>query len=167
MPIGFELPLAEVALSAEDRYAQFLRSQGKRFTSQKRIILEVIFSHHDHFDVEELLEHLREPIVRGGVSRPTVYRVLSELVEAGILRRMQVQLNGRALYEHDYACPHHDHLVCQVCHQLIEFHSDELDEIGRTAAKECRFTIHDRRMVIMGICHECSKNEVPESSSNW
>ena len=35
-------------------------------------------------------------------------------------------LSGRAVYEHDYGYPQHDHLYCQICDKLIEFSSEEL-----------------------------------------
>ena len=63
------------------------------------------------------------------VSRPTVYRTLSELVDAGLLREMV--LNGRSVYEHDYGYPQHDHLHCEKCDKLIEFSSDEVKGFAR------------------------------------
>jgi Fur family ferric uptake transcriptional regulator len=157
--MGFRLPEVEVELSPEEQFSEFLRSQGKRITRQKRRILEAIYSHHDHFDAEDLLEHLHEAVTRREVSRPTVYRTLSELVDAGILRRMQVKLNGRSLYEHRYAYPSHDHLLCEACNRLIEFHSEELERIGGLVAKSHRFKLHNHRMIIVGICHECRSRE--------
>ena len=96
-------------------------------TSQRQIIVNEVFSHHDHFDAEDLMYHLRERISSREVSRPTVYRTLGELVEAGLLRRMV--LRDRYVYEHEYGYPEHDHLYCQSCHQLFEFHTEALLEI--------------------------------------
>ena len=55
---------------------------------QRRLIVEQVFSHHDHFDADELLDHLHPLMAQRHLSRPTVYRTLSELVEAGMLRKM-------------------------------------------------------------------------------
>lgn len=159
MSIGCDLPEVEVESTPEQRFSEYLHTQGKRITRQRRRILEAIYSHHDHFDAEELLEHLREVMARGEVSRPTVYRTLSELVEAGILRRMQVKLNGRSLYEHQYAYPRHDHLLCETCSQLIEFHSEDLERIGALAAKRHRFKMHGHRMIVIGVCEKCQERE--------
>ena len=69
------------------------------------------------------------------VSRPTVYRTLKEFVDAGLLRRFE--LNGRSVYEHDYGYPEHDHFYCIKCHQLLECQSEQLaqlrEEIGEAA----------------------------------
>src|SRR3990172_3764559 len=117
----FSLRSVAVPLTPAERFSQFLQSTGKRITQQKRLIVEQVFSHHDHFDADELLDHLRPLVAQRKVSRPTVYRTLAELVEAGMLRKMA--LGGRSVYEHEYGYPSHDHLYCQQCNRLLEFHS--------------------------------------------
>ena len=77
---SFSLGSVDVKLPPAERFAQFLRSREKRITQQRRWIVETVFSHHDHFDAEELLEHLQDLIARRKLSRPTVYRTLAELV---------------------------------------------------------------------------------------
>jgi Fur family ferric uptake transcriptional regulator len=145
-PVYVELPPAE-------RFAQFLQGRRKRLTPQRQIIVEQVFSHHDHFDADELLEHLRDWIGQGKLSRPTVYRTLAELVEAGMLRQMT--LSGRSIYEHEYGYPRHDHLYCQVCNRLIEFHSGALERLCTALAREYQFQVTGHRMFVMGICDQC------------
>jgi len=158
--IGFGLPEVKVELSPEQRFAEFLHGQGKRITPQRLRVLEAIYSHHHDFNAEDLLEHLHEAVARREVSRPTVYRTLSELVKVGIVRRIQAKLNGRSLYERQYAYPGHDHLLCEVCNRLIEFHSEDLERIGDLAAEAHRFKMHGHCMMVVGICHKClSKKE--------
>ena len=135
------------------RFAAFLQGRGKRVTQQRRLIVEQVFSHHDHFDADELMEHLQTLIAQRKVSRPTVYRTLAELVEAGMLRKMN--LGARAIYEHEYGYPSHDHLYCQVCNRLIEFHSSELERIRDLVAARLHFQVVGHRMFITGICEEC------------
>ena len=153
MPENFALPKVRVHLSPEERFSQFLQKQGKRVTQQRRLIVEQVFSHHDHFDADELIEHLQELIQRREVSRPTVYRTLGELVEAGLLRKMN--LGGRGIYEHDYGYPRHDHLYCQVCNNLIEFHSDAIERVRNRVALQHDFHVISHRLFVTGICAEC------------
>ena len=153
MSRSFSLGSVRVALPPAERFGQFLQRHGKRITPQRRVIVETVFSHHDHFDADELIEHLRELIAQRKVSRPTVYRTLSELVEAGMLRKMV--LGGRSVYEHDYGYPSHDHLHCQICNKLIEFHSPELERIRDEVAKEHDFQVSGHRMFVTGYCPDC------------
>jgi Fur family ferric uptake transcriptional regulator len=153
MPKDFSLRAVPVNRSPWEQFTQFLESRGKRVTRQRQKIVEQVFSHHDHFDVDELMDHLRDLIAQGEVSRPTVYRTLGELVEAGLLRQMM--LGGRSVYEHEYGYPSHDHLHCQVCNRLIEFHSDDLERIRDAVAREHCFNVLSHRMFVTGICAEC------------
>ena len=149
----FALRTVEVAHSPTERFAQFLLSRDKRLTPQRRLIVEQVYSHHDHFDADELLEHLQPLLAARKLSRPTVYRTLAELVDAGMLRKMT--LGGRGIYEHEYGYPSHDHLYCQRCNRLIEFHSAELERIRDAVAKEHHFEVSSHRMFVTGVCAAC------------
>ena len=156
----FSLGSVEVSLSPSARFAEFLQSRGKRFTQQKQSLLKTIFRRHEHFDADDLLDELRQ--VKGGpkVSRPTVYRTLNELVEAGLLRRMD--LGGRAVYEHDYGYPQHDHLHCEKCDKMIEFQSEELEKLRAAVAALHHFRVTGHRLIINGVCEACAKKRRPK-----
>jgi Fur family ferric uptake transcriptional regulator len=156
MPSDFSLGEVHVALSPQERFEEYLQSRGKRITQQRRIMVEFVFERHDHFDADELIAGLGQRPDGDKVSRPTVYRTLNELVEAGLLRKMT--LGGRAVYEHDYGYPQHDHLHCQVCNKLIEFHSDEQQDIVEAVAREHNFRATGHRLIITGVCRECGRS---------
>lgn len=155
MSKSFSLGPVEVKRAPVDRFAEFLASRGKRMTEQRRRIVRQVFSHHDHFDADELLDHLKPLLARRKLSRPTVYRTLSELVEAGMLRKMT--LGGRSIFEHEYGYPSHDHLYCQRCNRLIEFHSDQLEKLRDAVAREYDFEVVGHRLFVTGICAECRR----------
>jgi Fur family ferric uptake transcriptional regulator len=153
MSAGFALNAVQVASSPQERFSEYLQSRGKRITQQRRALVDHVFERHDHFDADELIANLGR--LPGGekVSRPTVYRTLNELVEAGLLRRFN--LGGRAVYEHDYGYPSHDHLHCTMCDKLIEFQSDELEQLREAVAREHRFRVTGHRLIVTGVCWEC------------
>jgi len=157
MSEDFSLGSVQVQRSPMEQFSQFLRGRGKRITRQRRLIVETVFSHHDHFDADELMEHLQELIAQRQVSRPTVYRTLAELVEAGLLRKMT--LGGRSVFEHEYGYPRHDHLYCQVCNRLIEFQSDALERLRDRVARQHDFQVVGHRMFITGICSDCRRRQ--------
>jgi len=153
----FSLRSIQVPKSPAERFSEFLRLGGKRLTSQRQWIVEQVFSHHDHFDADELMGHLGELIAQRKLSRPTVYRTLSELVEAGLLRKMA--LGGRGVFEHDYGYPSHDHLFCQICNRLIEFHSAALEKLRDAVAREHDFQVSSHRMFVTGVCSSCRQRK--------
>ena len=152
----YSLESVEVSLTPEERFAEFLQTRGKRLTQQKKLLLDTIFKHHEHFDADDLVDELRQDKSNStSASRSTVYRFLEELVEAGLLRRMN--LDGRSVYEHDYGYPQHDHLYCEKCNKLIEFQSDEMAELLKAVAAVHKFRVTGHRLIVNGVCEECSQ----------
>lgn len=151
----YSLGEVRVAMTPQARFEEYLQSKGKRTTSQRRALVDHVFARHDHFDADELIDQLNQKS-RGDdrVSRATVYRALDELVEAGLLRKMT--LGSRAVYEHDYGYPQHDHLHCTVCDELIEFRSEELLALREAVAQESGFRVTGHRLTISGICQACA-----------
>ena len=143
----------DVPLTPLQRFEEYLHKHGMRNTLQRRVLVEYVFSQHEHFDVDALLEKLPAQGEPDYVSRPTVYRTLSEFVDAGLLHKFQ--LDGRAVYEHDYGYPQHDHLYCQRCQKLFEFQSNELIALRDRVAEGNRFHVTGHRLIITGICKSC------------
>ena len=152
-PEDYSLESIEVSLSPHERFEEYLQSRGMRNTEQRRQLIDHIFSRHEHFDPDQLIEQLPSKSEPGHVSRPTVYRTLSEFVDAGLLRKLEV--DGRTVYEHDYGYPQHDHLYCTECRKLIEFQSERLIELRNQVAQDHQFRITGHRLIIHGICQDC------------
>ena len=153
---NYALESIEVSQSPMERLEEYLQSKGKRNTEQRRILLEHVFKQHDHFDADSLIEELPRKGGEGYVSRPTVYRTLNEFVDAGLLRRFE--LDGRSVYEHDYGYPQHDHLYCVKCEALIEFRSDQLIQLRDQVAQDHQFRVSGHRLIINGVCSSCLRS---------
>ena len=61
------------------------------------------------------------------------------------------------MFEHAYGYPHHDHLICQECGKLIEFHDDRLRSILEEVSREHGFRMTTHRLEVDGLCAECSR----------
>ena len=149
------LEAIQVSQTPIERFEEYLVSRGLRKTKQKQYLVEQVFSRHEHFDADQLIDQLPRKGQENYVSRPTVYRTLKEFVDAGLLRRFE--LNGRSVYEHDYGYPEHDHFYCVKCHELSEFQSDELARLRDEIAREHRFRVRSHRLIIQGVCQTCSR----------
>lgn len=150
------LPPTNVSLSPQERFEEYLQTRGLRQTNQRKFLLDEIFSEHEHFDADELIDRLPNRGSKNYVSSATIYRTLREFVDAGLLKSFQ--LEGRTVYEHDYGYPQHDHLYCTVCRELFEFQSEALTTLRDQVASEQGFRISGHRMIIHGVCRECSKS---------
>lgn len=83
-----EYEVLEGTQSPENKFREYLASRPRpqRFTEQQRDMARYVFSRHRRFDAEQLIEDMTRDGFR--VSRATVYRTLTKLVDAGLLRRM-------------------------------------------------------------------------------
>src|SRR5439155_21020025 len=84
------LPAVPVGQSPADKFREYLasRSRPQRFTDQQRDLVRYVFAQHNHFDADNLIDELKQAGLR--VSRATVYRTLNKLVDAGLLRRLEL-----------------------------------------------------------------------------
>ncbi|MBP3957933.1 transcriptional repressor [Gemmata sp. G18] len=148
------LPAVEVSQTPESKFREYLasRKSPQRFTDQKRVLVEHIFAQHEHFDAEQLIENLKNAKKR--VSRATVYRTLSSLVDAGLLRR--IELGSRTVFDHDYGYPAHDHLVCEKCGSMTEFQSEELESLLEKVSALNQFRAEGHTLVVRGVCGACN-----------
>ena len=143
-----------VTQTPRQHFEAYLQKQGMRKTEQRRVLVEHIFSYHRHFDADQLIGQLPARGEPGHVSRPTVYRALAEFVDAGLLRRLE--LDGRAVYEPAHGYQPHDHLYCEHCHRLFEFQNEDLVAACDRVAQKQGFHVVGRRIIIYGVCKQCA-----------
>jgi Fur family ferric uptake transcriptional regulator len=152
------LPAVSVSQSPEDKFREYLTSRPRpqRYTGQQRDMVRFIFSQHNHFDADQLIDAMKQKGFR--VSRATVYRTLAKLVDAGLLRKLEV--GPRMCYEHDYGYPQHEHLQCGVCGKMIEFQSPSLESALREVCRQQQFNASGHTLIIRGTCAECNRKRV-------
>ncbi|HUG89261.1 MAG TPA: transcriptional repressor [Planctomycetaceae bacterium] len=151
-----DLPPIEVAASPTEKFQEYLATRGKRLTTERRIVLEEIFSGHEHFDREQVVERLSRRKDKRRVSRATVYRALADLEDAGLIRKV-ARTDGREIYEHDYGYPEHDHLICSRCKSLIEFPAESISTLLDDVAAAHGFRMTGHRLEVYGLCDECAR----------
>jgi Fur family ferric uptake transcriptional regulator len=154
------LPAVAVSQSPEDKFREYLASRPRpqRYTGQQRDMVRFIFSQHNHFDAEQLIDAMKQ--AGFPVSRATVYRTLGKLVDAGLLRRLEV--GPRMCYEHDYGYPQHEHLRCGTCGTMIEFQSPALEAALREVCRQHLFNATGHTLLVRGTCAACNRARVPK-----
>ncbi|MDO9365777.1 MAG: ferric iron uptake transcriptional regulator [Methylotenera sp.] len=84
------------------------------------------------------------------VGLATVYRVLTQFEQAGLLIRHHFE-SGKAVFELN-AGGHHDHIVCIKCGRVEEFYDAEIEKRQEAAAAKLGFTMQDHSLTIYGVC---------------
>jgi Fur family ferric uptake transcriptional regulator len=149
------LPAVRVTQSPVEKFREYLASRPtpQRFTGQQKDLVEHVFARHSHFDADQLAKDLEEAGLN--ISRATVYRTLSKLVDAGLLRKLEI--GTRTFYEHDYGYPQHEHLVCGTCGRMIEFQHPAIEAAIEEVCGQHQFQMAGHTLVIRGTCLDCNR----------
>ncbi|MEG2049172.1 MAG: ferric iron uptake transcriptional regulator [Comamonas sp.] len=131
-----------------------LKSTGLKATLPRLKILEIFQTGKQrHMTAEDVFRVLLDE--RSDIGLATVYRVLTQFEQAGILLRSNFE-SGKAVYELNEG-QHHDHFVCTSCGKVEEFYDPEIEKRQLLIANEMGWTIQDHSMSLYGQCADCAK----------
>ena len=118
--------------------------------------MEAAFATDDHFTAEELFEKSRK--IDSTVSRATVYRTLTLLVESALLREIDL---GRDLTYYDpnfIDHPHHNHLICVDCDKVLAFSDEHMNILEDCITRRMGFRPTKKAIRIEGRCEALRRN---------
>lgn len=134
-----------------------LKNFGLKATLPRLKILELFENSEErHLSAEDVYKIM---ITTGeDVGLATVYRVLTQFEDAGLLIRHHFE-SGKAVFELNGG-EHHDHIVCVKCGHVEEFYDEEIERRQENAAASRGFKIQDHSLMIYGICDKenCKHN---------
>jgi Fur family ferric uptake transcriptional regulator len=126
-----------------------LKSSGLKATLPRIKILEVFQrTSQRHMTAEDVFKVL---LAEGSdVGLATVYRVLMQFEQAGILSRNHFE-TGKSVFELNEG-KHHDHLVCLTCGRVEEFYDAQIEQRQRAVAQARGFEINDHSLSLYAVC---------------
>ncbi len=137
-----------------------LKSNGLKATVPRLKILEVFQSGvQRHMTAEDVFRQLLQDNTDIGLA--TVYRVLLQFEQAGILSRNHFE-SGKAVYELNEG-QHHDHMVCLDCGRVEEFYDAEIEQRQQAVAQAKGFVIADHALSLYA---HCTQNPCPHRTGS-
>jgi Fur family ferric uptake transcriptional regulator len=139
---------------AKDNFTKYLKSGSYRITPERFVILDAVMNYDGHFDADELFFQVKTSGQK--VSRATVYNTLDLLQDCGLISKYRFGEN-HSRYEKAFGRPHHHHLICLECGDIIEFVNDRIEKIQKEVSDENKFTVQTSTLQIFGTCQKCKK----------
>lgn len=128
-----------------------LKKAGLKVTLPRLKILEILQGpDNQHISAEDVYKILIDQGEEIGLA--TVYRVLNQFDDAGILNRHHFE-GGKSVFEIGHK-HHHDHLVCLKCGKVIEFEDEVIERRQEEIAERNNMTLTNHSLYLYGECKE-------------
>lgn len=126
-----------------------LKTSGLKATVPRLKVMQIFQdSTRRHLSAEDVYRQLLGQHADIGLA--TVYRVLMQFVQAGLLERRQFD-GGKAYFELNEG-RHHDHLVCVRCGRVEEFVDAEIEARQQQIARARGFDLQEHALALYGLC---------------
>ena len=126
-----------------------LKKAGLKVTLPRLKILEILQEpRNQHISAEDVYKLLIEQEEEIGLA--TVYRVLNQFDDAGILNRHHFE-GGKSVFEISHK-EHHDHLVCLTCGKVVEFEDNVIEKRQEEIAKKHNMKLTNHSLYLYGEC---------------
>ena len=136
-----------------ENFKKLLKSNNLKYTTQRELILKIIYDNDGHFTPEDIYNLIKESYPEVNLGIATIYRTLTLLEDASIVSSISFGTQGKK-YEFGLT-EHHDHLVCLACGNIEEFYDETIELQQEKIAKKFNFKMSDHVMKITGTCSAC------------
>jgi len=134
------------AVNHKPDYEKELRRAGARITRPRSTILQILAQTDDHPDAMEIYQ--RASAIDDSISLSTVYRTMKLLEGMGAIHRHAFE-GGPSRFE-QASGEHHDHLIDLDTGDVIEFHSDRIEQLQAEIARSLGYEIVHHRLELYG-----------------
>jgi len=138
-----------------------LRARNERVTVAREAVIEVLDGTDEHLSADQIVTRAEQ--TAPGVHRATVYRALATLGDLGLVAH--THLGGAAAVYHlmvdapetEPETAAHAHLLCTMCHTVIDIPAAALDPLRSQVADDLGFHLEPQHTALVGVCASCRR----------
>lgn len=147
-------------MNDKDTLRDTFQTAGRRLTSQRRLVLDVLRASNEHIDAETIYARARTRDPDIGLA--TIYRTLAVLKEMGLVEEHRL---GEEHGHYEAKSEPHYHFTCLGCGKVIEFDTPLMEQIQRKLSEQEGVSITSAHLHLSGYCAEC-QNKTGGQHSN-
>ena len=136
----------------DEGFKGLLKRLKLKVTPRRLAILEAMASEGVFLSAEQIWKKARERVKNAGL--PTVYRILEELVEGGVVARIH---GNPQLYYYCSNGRHHHHFVCVSCGKVEVVDLCLVDVLEREVSERIKGTLLSHSIELGGLCRRCTE----------
>lgn len=132
--------------------ASILKQLKLKVTPRRQEVMSCLGDERSYLSADEVWNRVKPRL--GSIGLPTVYRILDELAEAGVITR--IFRSDRKQYY--FLCSnqkHHHHFVCESCRRVEDLELCGLDGVSRDIAQRSGGRVTSHILQINGVCGDC------------
>ena len=131
---------------------ELLREKGLKATKGRLEVLKILEKAPGPMCAMDVFKKTSRTVC---ASLSTVYRILNQLTEAGILQASLEQ--DESTYYEMKGTAHHHYIVCARCGKLAPIDDSSLDALDEPIMRATGYAITGHRFQLEGICPDCLK----------
>ena len=143
----------------EARTLDALRAEGRRVTTARRLVVELLARTTEHLTADELATRVHD--AHPEIHLSTVYRTLDSLHEWGLVEHVH-QPHGPSFF---HLAGAHRHLVCEECGRIRDVPAREFDALVARISERYAFELHVGHAALVGRCLEHAAEGVARATS--
>jgi Fur family peroxide stress response transcriptional regulator len=137
-----------------ESFIQLCRKFDLKITPQRCAIYKGLIQAKNHPTADEMLNIVKKEF--SNISYDTVNRTLLTFAEIGLVDVVPTK-GGPRRFDPDMDKHHHFH--CVHCGEIVDFTSEEFDNLGIPDNIQEDFTVYSKRVVLNGVCPKCRKKK--------
>ena len=146
-----------IFLQENKNYKIILTRQGLKNTKHRNSILEILSKCDVPVTAEDIYLNLKNHNV--SISLSTVYRTLETLCSKGLVLKINISEDNKALFELN-GMEHRHHLVCVVCKKMFSVEGCPLEEFEKAVQEKTGFNVMGHKLEIFGHCPNCFQKKI-------
>jgi Fur family peroxide stress response transcriptional regulator len=127
------------------------KEKGLKLTPQRMVIFRILSESNQHVTVDQVYQKASAEYPM--LSPATVYRNMEQMVDAGLLTRLDL---GGSSMRYDTNLDEHHHFVCSKCGKVSDVYLEDIQykmDANRSHLEKAKINSLD--LHLQGICEEC------------